>query len=245
MNDHEKQIKNNVKYNKNTKNNSKPSKSTEITHTDFMNFIQPYCEPVKYLQYIDFVKKTFNSSCSDIEKNANQALVKKLLCYYQFNGNIDISNVNYEKELVLSNILNNLNIKLPEFLNEENKSKKIKIFDNISTKSEYEKILINNKKLRLEIKNLIVKRSNAQAYFEIHGMMHNELENVYKKMIARHKKKNDAQERETINEYLKRIEKFYELFGSPEQFPYTYYVYPDVLSRDPYIYLEKEYKYFS
>ncbi len=217
---------------------SRVGNSHAITHTNFMNFIEPFFEPVNYSHYNELVIKSLGID-NDINALCEREIVKKLLCLYRFRPNIKIPNVTYHNKLMMIN-RPRLILELPGFIKDYVYQKKVDSF--FELRERLSKVMLNNQKIAKAIKDLVKIRSKAQGYFQIYGLIQEELETIYKKISIRQKKRNDLIEMETINEYLKRMEKFFDIFGPPEQFPFNYYIYPDVLKKEAIIDLEKEFE---
>lgn len=220
----------NHKRDRQTSINNKVPKN-EVTHTDFINFLEPFFEKVDEKKIKDLSetepRKTLTNSI-DLYKKCSSILKERLCNCFIFKNDFEFGDVKFDKELLFTNYPSHKN-DTTGFFSKHNILDYFKTLKIISTEQRYKdqvKENIKNKKIILEI---LKERIKINGYFEAYDLIHKELENVYKRMRSKKKKTIRDIDDETIDEYLKRIDEFFLAFGDCDQFEDNATIYPDIL----------------
>ena len=220
-----------------------PAPKSDVTHTDFMNFLGPFFDSISRAKYNELVAQHAETGLgieSGLYRKFSSHLKSRLCACYKFDQSVEIEDVSFEKELVLLNKI--------EFKGDE-----ISFFDQKAVLSEFEacrahsereslrRQIVRNNRMRRAIGAAVTQRAVTTGYFQAYDLIHKELDAVYRKMRLKKRKKQCDIEDETIREYLDRMREFVGVFGVPGQFPADAYVYPDILDEceddDHFVYL--------
>lgn len=209
-----------------------PKIKNEVTHTEFMGFLDPFCTLVteeKYEQLLTIPKPLPRRVKPELYQDLNQELRCRLLSCFLFTEDLEIEqDLQFDAELqplqpiphgtFHSNFPQKHNI-LDEFVKDES----------TGAEAEYGSLATRNAEMRKRVAAAVRSRSRVQGYFQALETMHKELENVYRRMRMRRKRRTDELELAVIEEYLGRIDEFHSVFGKPEQFTSDSLVYSDIL----------------
>lgn len=206
----------------------------EVTHTDFMNFLDPFFESASDARYKELVRQRGENECmvgAECYKKYRGALKIRLCSCYIFDEAVELEDVCFDTELVPTARI-------------EHSPEEVQFFRKNLVLNEFElrpalgddgyllrQTAINNRR-RLQIGEAIRKRIRPTGYFQIYDLIHKELETIYKKIRVRRKKKQCDVENDTIREYLRRMDEFFDIFGKPGQFSNSSFIFPDILSDD-------------
>lgn len=209
----------------------------DVTHTDFVGFLEPFFEPVTEKKYREIgSRRPKNEHATGVGeeyyKKYSSELRDRLVSCYILDESVELEDACFEKELVP---LGQIYFKNDEIQFFSQKS----ILDEFGTQAM--RVLESNLRRQIEIndhraaqiKALILKRARVHGYFQAHELIHKELESIYRRIRTRRKKKQCDIEDATIREYLRRNREFMEAFGAPDQFPDNILIYPDVLLDAP------------
>jgi hypothetical protein len=193
---------------------------SDVTHTDFINFLEPFVDSVDEKKYNELLGPSCIKEPSITKEQYrlyNEQLRSILYNCYIFDDNVDLESTIFEKELHLSK---NFSLKNDDIAFFEknlilNNFKTTNLID--ATHRYKEQVCINNRR-RKKIQEIFSKRIKALAYFRAYNLIHKELESIYRKIRLRRKKKQCDIEDQMISEYLNRIDEFIEIFGPPDQF---------------------------
>jgi len=217
------------RYNKHKATAAKKSDKKNMTHLEFLAFIEPFYELVKEKNMDDLKRQTAPKSFSikkEIYAKLNEQLKERLCGSFIFNQDVEIADFQTESEMVIKKPIRTHNI----FNSLFEKHDILKKYQSLAYKSMYQEyenqVAINNAR-RLAIVELIEDRIKYQAYAYAYDLVNHEIEEVYKRIKARKKKSPCEIDTACAKEYLNRIKEFQDLFGTFEQFSDNELIYSD------------------
>jgi len=216
-----------------TTTSEKEINNTEVTHTDFINFLAPFFEPPDEKKFNDLVTvlpSQKQEKSLEFYKRYGSILKDRLCCCYVLNNDGEIDcNTHFEKELSFRSQASSKN-DFASFFVKNNILDDFKNIKLLSVEQEYEDQVRKNIMNRQIIGEALKERVKITGYFQAHEMIHKELENVYNKVRSKKKKMKLDLDDETVEEYLKRIDEFVVTFGDCNQFEDGCTTYPDILT---------------
>ena len=222
-----------IKENKEIKEESENRKTKEITHVDFINFLEPFFEPIDEIKY-QKLRTEENKENIQINSYTRYAdvLRDRLCASFVVDESVDLENVpEYSKELKPKS-----RIRL--------RSNAVKFFRKHSVLEEYKNpgmeqlvneckaITAENNRRRAILAEGIAARMEPVGYFQVQELINKELEGIQRKRKQRKKNKTCLIEEGIIREYISRAEEFDRVFGKPNQFADDVQNYEDLLSAD-------------
>jgi hypothetical protein len=222
----------NKKKEKQINNISKSFDKNSVTHTDFMNFLDPFYDSIDEKKYLDVIKENERKDFKFNKDKYNkyiETLREWIGSSYIFDDNVEIEDVEFKKELIPEK-----EIKLKG--NEIEYFQKINFLDKfqseklIQAKEKYKKINEKNNQMKRLMKEILPSRIKTISYFKAFNLIHKELEEIYKKRKGKKRKKIIDIEEETMEEYLLRMEEFFDTFGTSDQFSGDEYIYTDIFN---------------
>lgn len=206
----------------------------EVTHTDFMNFVDPFFESATDARYRELLRQRGDGEFeigAEYYKKYHNALKLRLCSCYIFDEAVELEDVSFSTELLPVARVEHSPIETQFF----RKNLVLREFESRSGSGEENRLprqtAINNRR-RLVIGEAIRRRMGPTGYFQIYDLIHKEIDAIYKKVKANKKRKQCDIENDTMREYLRRMDEFFDVFGRPDQFPDDLFVFPDVLSDD-------------
>lgn len=200
---------------------SKKNEKKAFTHQEFINFIEPFYAALKSKNYEELKKvskvKKFEFD-TGIYSKLSELLCEKLMSAYSFKDDVEIEDISFDTPLELKTP-----IKLKSFPTtffEKNRileSYRASTFNNFL--AEYEAQVNRNNKRREKLVEELPRLCKMPAYFYLFDQINTKLEEVYKrtKSLKKSTKLTDF-DKETVREYLLRIQEFFDAFGYPDQF---------------------------
>lgn len=213
--------------------NSSVSKN-EITHTEFMNFLEPFFEAIDEKKFKELTKISDNKDLKvseDIYKRSGSILKERLCSCYVFDDKVEIPEGNFETELAFATF-HNPKADFCQFFTKYNILDDFKTLKILSVEQEYRETVQQNNENRMIMAQALPERAKVTGYFQAYELINKELENVYRKAKIKKKKGRQDLDYETVEEYLYRIQEFIEVFGECHQFPDEVLLFPDLLKED-------------
>ncbi|KAI4290957.1 hypothetical protein PAPHI01_0231 [Pancytospora philotis] len=210
----------------------------EITHTEFMGFMDRFYEALTLAQYRDFAAApTGSERKADPEcyRRYSTALKNRLCNCYIFDESVPVEDVRFDTELVP---------RMPIFFEFDARDPAMAFFKENAILDSFQRgddkhedqqlarqIAVNGLR-REKIAAVIKDRIKVSGYFQAYNLLHQELETIYRRTQLRKKNSPIAAELDGIRAALDKLDAFYEAFGDPEQFTDDAFVHDDVLSSD-------------
>lgn len=223
------------RYKKNNSYFVKNTTNKNMTHSEFISFVEPFYELVKEKNLEELKKqnvpKIFNLK-KDLYVKLNEQLREKLCCSFIFNEDMEInSSVEYNTKLTLRKPIKTSNI----FYNIFEKHDILKNYESTGYKNliaEYEnQVKINNER-KLIVYDLVKERMKYQCYTHAFDLVHYELDELAKRNKLKKTQTCGTVDLLIVKEYLERLEEFYDLFGTFDQFDDNQLNYKDSFESD-------------
>lgn len=215
-----------------------------MTHTDFMAFIDPFYELVKDKNFADLKKiaapKTFNLK-KELYSKLNEHLKEKLCANFIFSDNYDIApQPRHPAKLCLRKPIKSQSLLISLFERHDI----LKSYESPEYKTLYnlyeDQVKINNER-RVIISNLIKKRIHYQGFCHGYDLLQHEFDELTKRNSIKKKKQLGSVDQAIMSEYINRMQEFVEEFGTFDQFTDNHLNWEHVFEED----VEPNRRYFA
>lgn len=207
---------------KDNKDSAKKIKNKEVyTHTEFLDYLEPFLEPLKE-KHLTFLQTLSQPKSFKLKKDVYlrwiDQIKEKLCSIYVFNDEIEYEKIQFDTPLSLVQNIRKIQPDKTNFAEENEILENYRLKAFTSLVEEYKAQVERNNQRKKAIAAVIEERIRYFAYFRAFDLIKKELEDIQKKRVLSRKNRKSEFEMETISEYLNRISEFYDAFGMPDQF---------------------------